>query len=214
MAALVLVAFQQYLRISEALDLRVGDVAFQGDPRLGPARGHGSHLLRDPKTAQGGTQHVLVEDPSRWACCLRCVVARPRGRWSLGGSRMRRRATSGFASAPSSSSPASSCCTPCGMGGPRTTCCATSRRRTSSDAAGGTRLTPCSATLGSIGPYSLTSPCASGPWHIPGTRRIGVLISGGIFCDPTDDLFVTLLVSTTARVASMEMWDHQPRCLG
>eukprot|EP00899_Mesostigma_viride_P014766 jgi/Mesvir1/23290/Mv25951-RA.1 len=63
MAALVLVAFQQYLRISEALGLRVGDVAFPGDPRLGPARGQGALLLRDPKTAQGGTQHVLVEDP-------------------------------------------------------------------------------------------------------------------------------------------------------
>eukprot|EP00899_Mesostigma_viride_P015231 jgi/Mesvir1/23709/Mv25769-RA.1 len=61
-AAVCVITFQQYLRIGEAFKLRVGDVALRGDRRLGQ-RGLGALLLRDPKTAKGGAQAVVVQDP-------------------------------------------------------------------------------------------------------------------------------------------------------
>lgn len=61
-AAVCVVTFQQYLRIGEAFKLRVGDVALRGDRRLGK-QGYGALLLRDPKTAKGGEQAVVVKDP-------------------------------------------------------------------------------------------------------------------------------------------------------
>lgn len=61
-AAVCVVTFQQYLRIGEAFKLRVGEVALRGDRRLGQ-RGLGALLLRDPKTAKGSAQAVVVQHP-------------------------------------------------------------------------------------------------------------------------------------------------------
>eukprot|EP00899_Mesostigma_viride_P015200 jgi/Mesvir1/23681/Mv18637-RA.1 len=67
LSALIIIAFQQYLRISEALGLRVRDVAHPGHPLLEPGPMVGALVLRNPKTAQGAAQHVLVRDPlSLW----------------------------------------------------------------------------------------------------------------------------------------------------
>lgn len=57
-----IIVFQQYLRIGEAFKLTVGDVGLPGDRRLGPHK-QGALLLRDPKTAKGQAQAVVVLDP-------------------------------------------------------------------------------------------------------------------------------------------------------
>eukprot|EP00899_Mesostigma_viride_P024406 jgi/Mesvir1/514/Mv11377-RA.1 len=61
-ACCCIIVFQQYLRIGEAFKLRVGDVALRGDFRLGPSN-QGALLLRDPKTAKGQAQAVVVVEP-------------------------------------------------------------------------------------------------------------------------------------------------------
>eukprot|EP00899_Mesostigma_viride_P025481 jgi/Mesvir1/6117/Mv25311-RA.1 len=86
LGALLIIAFQQYLRISEALGLRVGDVALPGDPRLGPSDlGHGALLLRDHKTAQGSTQHVIVREDISLGLLGRLVAGRAAAALVFGG---------------------------------------------------------------------------------------------------------------------------------
>eukprot|EP00975_Prorocentrum_lima_P047388 9907848-Prorocentrum_lima.AAC.1 len=60
-AMMVIVIFQQYLRVSEALNLLVGHVRLQPDVRLRGSQ-RGALLLMSAKTAKGEVQSVVIED--------------------------------------------------------------------------------------------------------------------------------------------------------
>eukprot|EP00899_Mesostigma_viride_P020872 jgi/Mesvir1/28787/Mv25579-RA.1 len=72
---LVVIVFRHYLRISEALNLRVGHVRLQPDVRLGPAQ-RGALLLRSTKTSKGKTQSVVVEDVMSETILRHCIAGK------------------------------------------------------------------------------------------------------------------------------------------